>query len=68
MSVGFFFWLTTTSNNIQNEVMSGNLSFFFDHPIIRKMIKYFDQQLSVCGWYLISQDLVVSSLIGQSKI
>jgi len=32
------------------------------------MIKYFDQQLSVCGWYLISQDLVVSSLIGQFKI
>ena len=62
-----FFGDTLTSNNIPFGVMSCNISFIFECPIICKTVKYVYQLDTALGVYsvLISTDLVDSSLIGR---
>jgi hypothetical protein len=66
----YFFGDILISNNIPFWVMSYNLSFIFDCPIICKTVKYIDQSDNISWQYsvLIPKDLVGSSLISQLKI
>ena len=63
-----FFGYTLTSNNIMFEVMSCNLSFIFDHPIVCKTVKHIDQSENSSWPVLVFNTLRFSRLIADWSV